>query len=607
MHCKACGAMSRGTYDFCPKCGAYIKDHSETGLHFPKLHLPQRKTAKPPAKSTDAVTALPKPHGTPANAATSASAATAAATASAQLPTVKPPPSPKAAAQPASNPASNPSQPTLSVINAAGNGQARSEAKLPIVAAASASRLASPKATGSSTRLPAKRAVAVVSQPRQQIILRPINTPRSWREDPFWLYAGMIIFMALWLVAIVVGFGSAGVYHGLQDRTLADTAAAAEYKQKGKEYIVQDNLELAIAALVEARKRNPKDAEVAQLLASLEAKREVVPTPTAAPPPAVVKEAGNIPTEPVQPAPSAALTLDEARQLVQDKDYENAIPALETLRSLHPDNQKDIDELLHNVYVALAHAYLKEERWEEAIQKFDRALAIRKSDDLELERYLTSLYLRGLSSWSADWKRASESFAEIVRINAEYRDSYNRLYQARVAYGDQLLERANAPCFAEVQYAAALAMSNYATVQAKLEQAKTGCAANPVTVAGTPIPPVGNTATTRPATPTARAPAGAKYVVVISANIQATGDDEASIHGRVLDKNGKPLADLQMKAINKQGTHSRVEATSPDGLYSFNGLPPGDYTVFVVNDPTSVSASLYAGNKQRVFVNFTAK
>jgi len=308
------------------------------------------------------------------------------------------------------------------------------------------------KATGSSANLPAVRRVAV-SQPRQQIILRPINTPRNWREDPFWMYAGMIIFMALWLVAIVVGFGAAGVYHGLQDRTQADTVLAAEYKQKGKEYIVQGNTELAIASLTEARKRNPKDAEVAQLLASLESRVAIEPTPTAAPPPDVVKEAGNIPVEPAQ----SAVSLVEARKLYQDKDYENAIPALETLRPLEPNNQKEIEDMLFNAYVSVARAYLAEERWEEAIQKFDRALAVRKDDQLELERYLTALYLRGISAWGADWKRTSESFAEIVRINPEYRDAYNRLYQARVAYGDQLMDRSNSPCLAEVQYEAASA------------------------------------------------------------------------------------------------------------------------------------------------------
>lgn len=596
MHCKACGAMSRGTYDFCPKCGAYLKDQSQTGLRVP-TQPPQQKTDTPAANKPISSASLPKPAG-----------AVTPQTLPAQTPTVNPspettPPTPIAAPSSAAQ-----SQPTLPIVKKTKNGQAPSKPQLPVAAnqaTTSQPRLTTPAArtSGSSLKLPAKRPVATLNQPRQQIIFRPINTPRSWREDPFWLYASMIIFMALWLVAIVVGFGTAGVYQGLQDRTRADIALASEYKQKGKEYVVQGNMELAIAALTEARKRNPKDAEVAQLLASLEAQRAAEPTPTPAPPPDVVKEAENVPSEPAQPAVSLA----EARQWYQTKDYENAIVALETLRLLDKTNQKEIEEMLFNAYVSLARVYLGEERWEEAIQKFDRALSIRKSNDLELERYLTALYLRGISSWSADWKRATEAFAEIVRINSEYRDAFNRLYQARVAYGDQLMERSNAPCLAELQYAAALALSNTVMAQAKLEQAKVACAANPVVVTGTPIPPVGNAPPPRPTTPTPSAPAGAKYIVVINSNIQATGDVEASIYGRVLDRSGKPIADLQMKVVNKQGNYERIETTSPEGYYSFNGLAPGDYTVQVVSDPLSVSPSLYAGSKQRVFVNFTAR
>ena len=177
-----------------------------------------------------------------------------------------------------------------------------------------------------------------------------------------------------------------------------------------------------------ARQLNPKDREIVDLLASLQ------PTPAA-------RAAGSTPGTPT-PIPTPTLTkvsqddvlgvaFADAHKAFDAKDYEAALLTLEGLRRVEPGYRKaEIDDMLYTSYLSLARSYLTQERWEEAIQKFDKALAIRKSDDVALERQLAAAYERGLTSWQADWKRAVDSFAEIVRINPSYLDARARLYES---------------------------------------------------------------------------------------------------------------------------------------------------------------------------------
>ncbi len=286
-------------------------------------------------------------------------------------------------------------------------------------------------------------------------------------RDPFWAYASAIIFMAVWVFAMLLGFGAAGLYQGLQDRARIVLNSATEHKEKGKAYLQQGNRELAIAELEEARRLYPKDAEVAQLLASLQPKLELItepqPTPT---------------LTPLSQTDILGSAMAEAREYYEGKDYDGAVSVLEGLHRVEPGYRRDeVEEMLFNSYVNLARQYLAEERWEEAVQRFDKALAVRNNDSLLLERYLASQYLRGLSAWGADWQRAVESFAAIVKINPKYLDSYARLYQARVAFGDYLFSRGS-PCSAAGQYAAALELGANAQVQQKSNEASAACSAS---------------------------------------------------------------------------------------------------------------------------------
>src|SRR5204863_3364184 len=183
-------------------------------------------------------------------------------------------------------------------------------------------------------------------------------------------------------------------------------------------FIKEGNLELARVELIAARQLNPKDREITDLLASLQ------PTP----PPQVAVQ--STPT----PVPTPTLTkvsqedvlgslLAEAKAAYSVKNFEQALPLLENLRRVEPNyHRAEIEDMLYTAYLTLARQYLTEQRWEESVQRFDKALAVRKNDEVALERYLVATYQSGLSSWAADWKRAVSAFSEIVKINPSYLD-----------------------------------------------------------------------------------------------------------------------------------------------------------------------------------------
>ena len=429
------------------------------------------------------------------------------------------------------------------------------------------------------------------------------SVPRTLtRRDPFPAYAGAIIFMAIWLMAMLIGFGAAGVYQGMQDRTRNVLDSSLQHKEQGKAYIKEGNIELALVELKYARQLNPKDREIVDLLASL------LPTPAA-------RTAGSTSGTPT-PIPTPTLTkvsqdevlgvaLADAHKAFAAKDYDAALLTLEGLRRVEPGYRKaEIDDMLYTSYLSLARTYLSDERWEEAIQKFDKALAIRRSDDVALERQLAADYERGLTSWQADWKRAVESFAEIVRINPTYLDARARLYEALVAYGDYLMDQGS-PCLAVDQYTTASAMGSTAQLEGKRSQAVSACATGVSNPTGSNATPG---ATRPPGQPTATAthpPGSGKYTVRVGDMLRTT-DDTASIRGRVADKLNHPIARLELRVSSTTKKYERAETTDEYGQYSFDGLDADTYILTVGSDPASSSAALTIGSKQRAVINLSA-
>ncbi|MBI5879089.1 MAG: carboxypeptidase regulatory-like domain-containing protein [Chloroflexi bacterium] len=559
MQCKSCGTTVHGKYDFCPNCGAYIKHHSEHRLHLPSLHRPnpgRKAGAKPGALPEGRKEAKP---------------------ASSALPVVPPqaaPAEPVAQATPSEGAPAEVSAPATSTQTP----PLPESSKLAVQAAPTPPRAP----TASRALVPARaRALSRTS----------VQTVRVRRRDGTPTIAAAIIFMGAWLLALLVGFGAAGVYQGLQDRDRVALNTAQQHKDAAKAYLKDGNLELAYQELRYAQQFNPNDKEIKDLLASLQkqtapvAAGQPLPTPT---------------LSQVSQDEILGAAYQQAKDAYDKQDYETALSMLDGLRRVQPDYKKaDVEQMLYNGNLTLARQFLKDERWEEAVQRFDKALAIRKDDHVQLERYLASVYLRGLSAWSADWKRAVESFTELVRINPDYQDSRSRLYQAYISYGDYLMERGGS-CLAIDAYSGALGMNATATNQSKYNAAVAACQS------GGGVPPTPGA--TRPPvtsgpTPTPSAVPGAKYRVQMQGT-QATNDENGSIRGQVTDKTSKPVKGLEMVAVSATKNYQRTETTDDFGFYGFDGLDPDTYTVRIKSDPASSSPPVTVGRRVREIISF---
>lgn len=577
MQCNSCGTTVQGKYDFCPNCGAYIKHPSEHRLHVPTLPRPHfgHKAA---AKSSSAPARI-------ANETTPASNSLPVVPARADAP----PPIPEAALSAAAEQGPRPETPA-----------AADRPALPEVAAQPV--LAQPPTSATPAALPALRPAArastagraAVSNTRNRTISRSsLKTTRVRRRDGMPTIAAMAIFMGVWLLALMIGFGVAGAYQGLQDRDRIALNTAQQHKDAAKAYLKDGNVELAYQELRYAQQFNPNDKEIKDLLASLQKQS----APAAAGQPLPTPTLSQVSQDEVLGAAFA-----QAKDAYGKQDYETASGMLDGLRRVQPDYKKtEVEQMLYTANLTLARQYLKDERWEEAVQRFDKALAIRKDDNVQLERYLASNYLRGLSAWSADWKRAVESFSEIVRINPDYMDSRSRLYQAYVAYGDYLMDRGGG-CLAIDAYAGALGMNASAANQSKYSGAVAACQSGggvpPTPAPGATRPPVsgGPTATPSPIP-------GARFRVQVQGT-QGTNDDTGSIRGQVLDKSSKPIFRVDVLAVSTTKSFQRTETTDEYGFYGFDGLDADTYTVQIKSDPASVSAPVTVGRRVRALIAF---
>jgi tetratricopeptide (TPR) repeat protein len=180
--------------------------------------------------------------------------------------------------------------------------------------------------------------------------------------------------------------------------------------------------------------------------------------------------------------PSQADSLDErfeeAQTLVDDEQWEAAITRLQELRALDPSYRSgEVQQMLYDALVTLGLQYVRGDRLEEGIILLDQAAAIRPLDDLaEGERLLATLYTTGRTYWDLSWPIVIRNFEEIYLVAPNYQDVRDRLRQAYVAYGDQLMPQEGGPCQAVSQYQSALGMSADDEVNQKLSEAEEACA-----------------------------------------------------------------------------------------------------------------------------------
>ena len=277
-----------------------------------------------------------------------------------------------------------------------------------------------------------------------------------------WAWARGVGTVMVLLSLIFVSVGGVGVYQGLQKRAALRREAASEHYVRGLAHMQAHRHELAIAEFEMALQLDPS-VEGARVRL-VEAQRKLQPTPTPTP--------TRQPQEPITDQLYA-----QALSCYENGDWEGTLAALEELRTVESEYEpQKVAALLYDVFYQQGQALATEGRLEEALRSFDQALTWRPESEEALEqRERLSLYLAGLGFWEADWAQATETFAQLHALDASYRDVADRVYKARLAYGDYAAEKSDW-CLAEAQYAQALDLRADPTVQEKVVEANERCA-----------------------------------------------------------------------------------------------------------------------------------
>jgi TolB protein len=254
-----------------------------------------------------------------------------------------------------------------------------------------------------------------------------------------------------------------GVYFGLrqgeQERVRRLEQEAEQHYRAGLERLDQGNFELALAEFEYVLKIDPNHPLAEQGIAEAEAGLQPDPTPT---------------TEPEEPV---AVTLyREGVAHYEAERWEEAAAALTSLRQIDPAYQaQQVEEMLFDSRYRAGMALLEEDNLELGIFYLDRAVALRPLDEAaNTQRRRAKQYLEAYSYWGVDWERCIAGFEELYRVAPEYKDVFQRLYQAHLKYAEAW-DTQGEMCPAVEQYDQALRLLASSQVEDKRSEAAEIC------------------------------------------------------------------------------------------------------------------------------------
>jgi len=288
------------------------------------------------------------------------------------------------------------------------------------------------------------------------------------RPFVFWVL-GLLCLLTLTLGGAAYG----GLYQGERDRELKRQELAEQHYQTGLERLEAGEYELAIAEFEYVLTLDPDHPFSEQGIAEAQARMAAIPTPTV--------ESEEIPVDDLY---------QEATAHYEAEDWKEAIAVLTQLRTLDPTYKpEEVEEMLFNSLYNAGMALLDEDRFEEGIFYLDQAVALRHLDEEAVkQRSLAIQYMTALGYWGVDWERCIERFEQIYAVAPDYKDTFRRLYLARVAYADAWYTQGEM-CPAEDQYTAALRLMQ----DPEVDQKRTDAAQICLSATPTPIAPITGT------------------------------------------------------------------------------------------------------------------
>lgn len=287
--------------------------------------------------------------------------------------------------------------------------------------------------------------------------------PSIWRYLLFGLLA-LLIFVATLSASVY-----AGLYFGERDRIERREQITQDHYMAGVTALNEGRYERAAAEFQYVLQLDENHALAQQGLSEARTRLEVKPTPT------------------LEAAQSLAeQLLEQAQANYEADDWTSAASTLTQLRALDPAyEQEQVEELL---FTSLYHAGMKlldEDQLEAGIFYLDQAVALRPLDaEAVHQRNLAARYLEALGYWGVDWEQCIAKFEALYSTHPGYRDVYQRLYRAYVAYADYWGEQGEM-CPAESNYAHALRLYADPAVDEKRAQAAQSCLiATPTPISG---------------------------------------------------------------------------------------------------------------------------
>ncbi|MBI5033756.1 MAG: tetratricopeptide repeat protein [Chloroflexi bacterium] len=360
------------------------------------------------------------------------------------------------------------------------------------------------------------------------------------------------------MAAAILIPGGLGLLAGYQELAAQNHEAAITHFNRGLGYLAENYPELARSEFEIALRFDGSYEPAQQKL------RELQPQ-------------ANSTLAPAQDQVSSTL-FDEAKTLVTQKQWSDAISRLEQLRTLNPDYRTvEVNDLRFQAYSGGGKAAVAAGQIELARERFESALAIRNTDrDVLRQRDLAVLYLDGQQAVGYNWKLAIQKFSTLYQQDPNYDDVKKRLFEAYIMYGD-LAAKQGAPCLAVNQYDGALGLFSDTSASQK-RSSSMGLCRQAITATATPPVLVG----------------AENYIWKISTTTDRSCDGNGDVSGFVRDALGRLLSDVPI-GYYADGITLVATRTNSNGQYQFVlGKDPGVFHLVILGPDGKTPSTLAA-------------
>ncbi len=294
---------------------------------------------------------------------------------------------------------------------------------------------------------------------------RPIRPRR--RLSPT---ASLILVFACGMFTLIAASIVGGVATGLQDREIDRQAKADQYYHAGVANFATGQLQLAEVDFQYVLKLYPNYPGASEQLSQVETRLTVVPTPTAA----------------VSQTKVIDQLFQTGQSAYQAKDWAKAIDVLSQVRMIDSAYQADkVNSMLYQAALTYGLELLKTDRLEEGVAYLDQAAYIQPlPNDAALNSQYAKMYLTARGYWNVDWQKAIDQFSQLYAIGPGYKDTFTRLVEAHINYGDQLSQTLDF-CTARQNYEAANQLQPDPNLPPKIADTQQKCLTATPSISGT--------------------------------------------------------------------------------------------------------------------------